>query len=133
MEQSIKNIRRHYFLLNPYEDMELNKCPKCQDKTNEQKFPLVIRIYPQHLFVLNKWCHYCIRCELIMTNQSELEFHIAEVLGKNNPDVMKEKYLVMGTLKRKYRKDVAKGGLPPNKTVKVMYVFKDVWHLELKR
>ena len=56
--------KRHYFFLNPYQDIAFTKCPKCLAKTKVRKFPLVIHIEPHQLFLLNKSCRYCIACDV---------------------------------------------------------------------
>ena len=60
---------RHYFFLNPYEDAAFTRCPKCETKTLIRKFPLVVHIEPQQLFILNKKCRFCPRCDLIIARK----------------------------------------------------------------
>ena len=65
--------KKHKFFLNPYSDCAFTKCPKCETKTKVRKFPLVIHIEPQQIFLLNKQCKYCPNCDLIIVKKQEIE------------------------------------------------------------
>jgi lipoate synthase len=122
---------RHKFFLNPYSDCAFTKCPKCENKTKVRKFPLVIHIEPQQLFILNKQCKYCPYCDLIIAKQKELESLMAMAMIQSNPDIVGNKYLVMGTVDRNDWKEGSQDKLSPADIVKRMYVFKDVWNFEV--
>src|SRR6266511_2521380 len=92
--------RRHLFFLNPYVDAAFTKCPKCEGKTKQRKLPLVIHIEPDQLFVLNKTCRYCPYCDLIIARQREIESLMAALFETRRPEVVGNKYLVVGTLDR---------------------------------
>ena len=59
---------RYSFLLNPYADTRLSKCPQCRRPTHSRKFPLVIHIEGWGPFILGKTCRYGARCELIIAH-----------------------------------------------------------------
>ena len=95
-----KQPPRYYFFLNPYTDARFTRCPKCAGKTRVRKLPLVIHIDPQHLISLNKTCKYCPYCDLLIANQDEIEGFLAAYFGANQPEVVGNDYLVVGTVDR---------------------------------
>jgi len=101
---------RYSFILNPYQDLRLSKCPKCDRLTYPRKFALFIHIDGWGPMALGKTCKYCSRCELIMTHQDELEAELAEKFSEINPAVIGNKYLVLGTVETKtWREGLQKG------------------------
>ena len=141
-KKRIKELKkRHYFFLNPYQDCAFTKCPQCDAKTKVRKFPLVINIEPQKIFILNKTCKYCVDCDLIITKQAEVEQLLAAAFLKINPEIIGNDYVVMGTLDNKDWRSRGKGNGNPSIMLKKMYVFKDCldfevapagWHPDLK-
>jgi hypothetical protein len=127
-KRSVQDLkRRYYFYLNPYQDAAFTRCPRCTNKTNLRKFPLVIHIEPNQLFVLNKLCRYCTRCELIIVKQSELEALMAAGFEQRRPEIVGNEYFVFGTLERKDWLESKKGGLLSDAdTVERVVVFKEV-------
>ena len=123
--------KRHKFFLNSYEDCAFTKCPKCETKTKVRKFPLVIHIELRQLFLLNKQCKYCPYCDLIIVKQQEIESLMAVSMSQSNPEVIGNKYLVIGTVERKDWKEGNKGSLAPHEIIERMYVFKDVWNFDV--
>jgi hypothetical protein len=118
--------RRYYFYLNPYQDAAFTRCPRCENKTNLRKFALVIHIEPRQLFVLNKLCRYCTRCELIIARKSELESLMAAAFEQRCPEIVGNEYFVFGTLARQDWLESKKGGLSDAEAVEQAIVFKDV-------
>jgi len=127
---TITQKRKHYFFLNPYQDAAFTKCPKCQTKTKIRRFPLVIHIDPQQLFVLNKKCRYCTRCDLIIAGKSELESLMATAFERLNPQIIGNKYLVMGVAERADWRESQKGKMAQNQAIERILVFKEVWDFE---
>ena len=123
--------RRHYFFLNPYEDCAFTKCPQCNAKTKVRKFPLVIHIDPQQLFLMNKMCKYCVDCDLIITKQSEVEHLLTERFLEVDPGIIGNDYIVMGTLDKKDWRNRDKDADDPAKTIRKMYVFQNHLNFEL--
>jgi hypothetical protein len=92
---------RYSFMLNPYADVRLSKCPRCQKLTHLRKFALFIHIDAWGPMALGKTCRYCSRCELIMAHQDELEAQLAHGLSQTAPEVIGNPYLVLGTIDKK--------------------------------
>ncbi|AFY99642.1 hypothetical protein [Calothrix sp. PCC 6303] len=129
--QSKKLKQRHKFFLNPYQDCAFTKCPKCETKTKIRKFPLVIKIEPKQLFLLNKQCKYCPICDLIIAKKQEIEPLITFEFSKSNPKIVDNQYLVMGTLDRKDWKDGNNKSLSSAEIIERIYLFKDVWNFKV--
>lgn len=120
----------HRFFLNPYDRHACTKCPKCDRKTAVRKFPLVIRIDPDQMLVLNKQCRYCEHCDLVIVKQSNLEALMAAGLEQRDASIVGNKYLVIGTLSRgdwRAREQI----LTPQETLDRTRVFRDVWTFEI--
>ena len=92
-----KQPPRYRFFLNPYTDARFTTCPQCGEKTRVRKLPLVIHIDPMQLVALNKTCRYCPRCDLLIAHQDELEAWLAAFFGHQQPEVVGNSYLVVGT------------------------------------
>jgi hypothetical protein len=92
---------RYSFILNPYSDIRLSKCPQCERPTHPRKFALFIGVEQWGPLVLGKTCRYCTRCELIIAHQNELEAELAHSLARIAPLAADNDYLVLGTMDRK--------------------------------
>ncbi|MDQ3942924.1 MAG: hypothetical protein M3254_07450 [Actinomycetota bacterium] len=100
---------RYSFILNPYEDVRLSRCPKCEGRTRLRKFVLVILVEGfEGLMALGKTSRFCPNCDLIMVHQDELEHELVVAFeSRNNPDVIGNDYMVFGTMDRKvWRKNL---------------------------
>ncbi len=86
-----QRVARYSFLLNPFSDIRLSKCPQCDRSIHPRKFPLVIHVENWGPIVLGKTCRYCSRCELIMANQDELEAELATCAARLAPDAIGSK------------------------------------------
>ena len=126
-----KPKKKHNFFLNPYSDCAFTKCPKCGIKTKVRKFPLVIHIEPQQIFILNKKCKYCPSCDLIIAKKQEIESFMAAGFSQENNQVIGNNYLVMGTLERQDWKQGSQGSLSPGEILEKMYIFKNKWNFEI--
>ena len=129
--QTKLNKARHYFFLNPYEDMAFTRCPKCEEKTRIRKHCLLIHIDPRHLFSINKFCRYCPRCDLIIVKQADLENLLVAICEQYAPDIIGNEYLVLGTMDRKDWKDAQTGKISQKEGIDRSYPFKDVWKFEV--
>jgi len=123
--------RRHRFFLNPYEDAAFTRCPKCEAKTKIRKFPLVIHIEPDQMFLLNKRCKYCEACDLIIARKSEIEPLMAAAFEERRPEILGNEYLVVGTMDRQDWRKTTKGEMKQIDTVDRIRVFEDVWRFEI--
>lgn len=92
---------RYWFYLNPYQGVRFTRCPKCDRPTQLRKFPLLIHVDPKQLLVLGKTCRYCSRCELIIAHQDLLEQQLAVKFSEKAPEVVGNKYFVIGTMAKK--------------------------------
>src|SRR4051794_5883617 len=92
---------RYSFLLNPYTDVRLSKCPKCEKPTHPRKFALFVHVDGGGPRARGKTCRYCSRCELIIAHQDELEAELTQSFTRIAPDVIGKSYLVLGTLDMK--------------------------------
>jgi hypothetical protein len=90
---------KYSFILNPYSDVRVSKCPKCNRLTYARKFPLFIHVEGFGPLVLGKTCRYCAKCELIVAHQDELEAQLANGPAQVKPG--KGGYLVIGTMDKK--------------------------------
>ncbi len=69
--------RRYTFILNPYTDVRVSKCPQCGRPTHGRKFALFVHIDKFVPLAIGKTCRYCARCELLIAHQDELEAELA--------------------------------------------------------
>jgi hypothetical protein len=92
---------RYSLLINPYSDVRLSKCPKCERLTHLRKFPLFIHVDGWGPLVMGKTCRYCTPCELIMVHQNELEAELTLSPARLPPNAGGKGYLVLGTVERK--------------------------------
>ena len=121
----------HRFFLNPYPDMGFSKCPKCETKTKQRKMPLVIHIEPGTVFVLNKTCRYCEKCDLLIGRQAHIEAIMATAFETRAPEIVGNKYEVIGTMDRRDWRENVGVETPPVDILDRMYVFKDVWYFDV--
>jgi hypothetical protein len=92
---------RYALLLNPYSDVRLSKCPKCQRPTHPRKFALFVHIEKWGPLALGKTCRYCTPCELVIVHQDELEAELAHSLARIAPEAVGSEYFVLGTVEKK--------------------------------
>ena len=125
---------RYSFILNPYVDERLSKCPKCSRLTHYRKFALFIHIYDWGPMVLGKSCKYCTPCELIMAHKDELESQLAHTFSSTAPAVVGNEYLVLGTVdKNVWKRSLEWNGLELQEMLRHMADFKRVLKLEVER
>jgi hypothetical protein len=92
---------RYSFLLNPYRDERLSKCPICHKFTHLRKFALLIHIDEWGPLALGKTCRFCTPCELIIAHKDELDAELAHSLAALAPHSVGKSYLVLGTIDKK--------------------------------
>jgi len=98
---------RYCFILNPYPDHGISRCPLCEKKARQRKLPLLIHIDPLHLIALNYTCRYCPDCDLLIAHKHEIEHLLTEIFREQNSDVIGNDYLILGTVeKRAWREGV---------------------------
>jgi hypothetical protein len=107
---------RYSFVLNPYPDMRVSRCPYCERKTGQRKIPLLIHVEPMHLIALNYTCRYCQACDLLIAHKHEIEHLLTGMFRQSDPEVVGNDYLIMGTVE----KATWRGGLQRPKVVAEM-------------
>jgi hypothetical protein len=98
MKRIGKRPRRYHFLLNPYPDERLSKCPRCHKPTHPRKFALFVHIDSWGPLTLGKTCRYCTPCELIIVHPHEMEAELAHSFSQLKPEVIGNDYFVVGTV-----------------------------------
>jgi len=93
------------FVLNPYPDERLSRCPFCQGKTGQRKRPLLIHIDPNQLLALNYTCRYCRHCDLLIGHKHEIEHLLTTLFTRLNPTVIGNDYLIIGTVEKQGWRD----------------------------
>jgi hypothetical protein len=88
------------FILNPYPETRVGRCPSCERKMHQRKVPLFIHIDPMFLVTLGYTCRYCPDCDLLVAHQDEIEYLLASMFAERNPSIIGNDYLVMGTVER---------------------------------
>jgi hypothetical protein len=124
---------RYSFLLNPYSDVRLSKCPRCERLTHPRKFVLLIDVEGWGLIALGKTCRYCTPCQLIMAHCDELEAELARSPAGFVPSAPAKGYLVLGTVERKvWQKGLEGNGPPPEEMLKHTADFKKYYDLHVE-
>ena len=99
---------RYTFILNPHAGTRLSKCPKCERLTAPRKFVLYLHWYDHGSVAIRKSCKWCLKCQLVMAHQDELEAALAD--GGFGFELGRDRYFVIGTAELNYWKTaMAKG------------------------
>ncbi len=126
---------KYSFLLNPYSNVRLTKCPRCEHRTHSRKFALLIHIDEWGPLVLGKTGRYCTPCELIIVHQEELETELSHspipaIANRNR----KDGYLVLGTVDRAvWKKSLENPGTEMQKLLQHMADFKQYLELRVQK
>ncbi len=107
---------KYSFMLNPYPDQRVSRCPLCEGKTGQRKIPLLIHIDPLHLIALNYTNRYCSVCDLLVANKHEIEHLLTDLFRQYDPRVIGNNYLIVGTVE----KDAWREGLEQPKAINEM-------------
>ena len=106
---------KYSFILNPYPDRRISRCPLCEEKTGQRKIPLLIHIDPSHLIALNYTCRYCKDCDLLIAHKHEIEHLLTDLFLQFDPEVIGNDYLIFGTVEKKAWREGLKQSMPINK------------------
>ena len=93
--------RLYSFILNPYPDMRLSRCPLCERKTGQRKLPLFVHVEPNYPIALNYTCRYCRHCDLLIGHKHEIEHLLVTLFDRLEPDAIGNEYSIMGTVDKK--------------------------------
>ncbi len=91
---------RYSFILNPYPDMRIGRCPFCERKTGQRKIPLLIHVNPEHFIALNYTCRYCHACDLLIGHKHEIEHLLTGLFRQYDPQAVGNEYLIIGTVEK---------------------------------
>jgi hypothetical protein len=123
---------RYKFILNPYNDVRVSKCPLCSRPTHMRKFALLIHIEKGGFLALGKTCRYCSPCELIIAHQDELEDELVHVFETRALEVIGNPYVVFGTVdKRRWKESLDRQGDALTETLDHVADFKKVLGLKV--
>lgn len=91
---------RYSFMLNPYPEYRLSRCPVCEEKSGQRKTPLLIHVDPNHLIALNYTCRYCRNCDLLIAHKFDVEHILTELFRQHDPEIIGSDYLIIGTVEK---------------------------------
>jgi hypothetical protein len=103
---------KYSFMVNPYPEERVSRCPLCDGKTGQRKIPILIHVNPHHLIALNYTCRYCRDCDLLVAHKHEIEYYLTALFIEQGPDTIGNDYLAVGTVE----KSAWKEGLKQNQT-----------------
>jgi hypothetical protein len=123
---------KYRFFLNPYQDYRFTSCPQCDRKMKVRKHPFFVHVDPQQVVILNMSGNYCPNCDLLILHQDKVEELLTAALLPQNPDLIGNEYLIVGTIERqRWRKARAQ---PHNlrQTFEQLHDFKEVVIFEVQ-
>ena len=122
---------KYNFIINPYPDQRLTRCPWCDQKTGQRKLPLGIHIEPKQLISLNYTCRYCKNCDLLIAHKHEIEHHLCETFRILDPQKIGNDYTVLGTEEKKVWREGLKNPRFAVETLDQIHIFNN-HHGELR-
>lgn len=91
---------KYSFMVNPYPEERVSRCPLCDRKTGQRKIPILIHINPKHLIALNYTCRYCRDCDLLVAHKHQIEHYLTALFSQLAPDAIGNDYLAVGTVEK---------------------------------
>jgi hypothetical protein len=91
---------KYSFMVNPYPEERVSRCPLCDRKTGQRKIPILIHVNPHHLIALNYTCRYCRDCDLLVAHKHEIEYYLTALFIEQAPDTIGNDYLAVGTVEK---------------------------------
>ena len=122
---------KYKFSLNPYPELRCSSCPQCGTKTGQRKLPLFIHIDPGQLVALNYTNRYCGRCNRLIGHKHEIEHHLAEMFKRTRPEIVGNRYLIMGTVEKKAWRENMKTPKPLQELLDFASDFKDYGEIRM--
>ena len=104
---------KYSFMVNPYPEERVSRCPLCDRKSRQRKMPILIHVNPKHLIALNYTCRYCPDCDLLIAHKHEIEHYLTALFSQLAPDAIGNDYLAVGTVE----KSVWKEGLKQQQSI----------------
>jgi hypothetical protein len=96
---------KYSFMINPYPEERVSRCPLCDRKTGQRKIPILIHVNPHHLIALNYTCRYCRDCGLLVAHKHEIEYYLTALFIQQAPDTIGNDYLAVGTVEKSVWKE----------------------------
>jgi hypothetical protein len=93
--------QKYNFILNPYPDYRVSRCPFCENRAGQRKIPLLIHIEPSDYIALYYTCKYCKECDLLIAHKHEIEHLLTCIFLQNDPEVIGNNYMILGTVEKK--------------------------------
>ena len=93
-------LPKYSFMLNPYPEERVFRCPVCDRKSRQRKIPILIHVNPKHLIALNYTCRYCPDCELLIAHKHEIEHYLTALFSQLDPESIGNDYLAVGTVEK---------------------------------
>lgn len=93
---------------------------------HQKKVPLVIHVDPMQFLSLNKTCRYCPHCDLLITHQDIIERFLEAIFSERDPEIVGNRYLVVGTLEKAVWKRGVQDLLMPEETFEALHDFREV-------
>lgn len=125
--------RRYAFILNPYANERISKCPQCERPTHSRKFALLVHVDKFGALAIGKTCRYCTPCELVIAHRSELDAELAHSLGRIAPEMVGNEYLVLGTMdKRAWQRGLNADGQALSSCLEFVAEFQQVLELKIE-
>ncbi len=122
---------KYNFSLNPYPELRFSRCPHCEDKTGQRKLPLLIHVDPMNLIALNYTNRYCKRCDMLIGHKDEIEHYLTEMFLDINPDIIGNRYIIMGTVEKKVWRENMNKPKPFEETQENTHDFKSYQELRM--
>jgi len=119
------------FQLNPYPSERISRCYTCGNKTGQRKRPLLIHVDPRHLIALNYTNRYCRYCDMLIGHKHEIEHYLTELFLQYAPDVIGNRYFIIGTVEKPTWKQGLDGTQLPQDIIPHTHDFKDYEELRL--
>jgi hypothetical protein len=91
---------KYSFMVNPYPEERVSRCPLCDRKTGQRKIPILIHVNPKHLIALNYTCRFCRDCDLLIAHKHEIEHYLTALFSQQAPESIGNDYLAMGTVEK---------------------------------
>jgi hypothetical protein len=91
---------KYSFMVNPYPEERVSRCPLCDRKSRQRKLPILIHVNPKHLIALNYTCRYCPDCDLLIAHKHEIEHYLTTLFSQLAPESIGNDYLAVGTVEK---------------------------------
>jgi hypothetical protein len=96
---------KYSFMVNPYPEERVSRCPLCDRKSRQRKLPILIHVNPKHLIALNYTCRYCPDCDLLIAQKHEIEHYLTALFLQTDPNAIGNDYLAVGTVEKSVWKE----------------------------